>query len=205
MLTVCTLLWDANRLSKDFSRIYSEEWVEKLYRGFARNLTAPFRFVLYTDRERAFTAPVEQIVEPGLGQGGYGDCIRPYAMGVPMILVGLDTVVTGNCDALAEYCLTANRFALPLDPYHPNICCNGVSLTPAGHGLIATAHEGENDMVWCRSFPHRVIDRVFPGQVVSYKGHVEKRGLGDARIVYMHGLKKAHELTHLDWVREHWR
>lgn len=205
MLTICTLLWDANRLSKDFSRIYDETWVEMLYRGFARNLTAPFRFALYTDREREFTAPVEQIVEPGLGQGGYGDCIRPYGLGVPMILVGLDTVVTGNCDALADYCLTANRFALPRDPYHPNIACNGVALVPAGHQLIGLAHEGENDMSWCRAFPHRYIDDIFKGEVVSFKGSVKKNGLGNAKIVFFHGQEKPHQLTNIPWISEHWR
>jgi len=204
MLTICTLLWDANRLSKSFSTIYDETWARKLFDGFALNLTVPHRYVLFTDRARDLPASVEQIVEPGLGQGGYGDCIRPYAMGMPMILVGLDTVVTGNCDALADYCLTSNRFALPRDPYHPNIACNGVALVPAGHQLIGTAHEGENDMEWVRKFPHRLIDLEFPGHVVSYKGHVEKRGLGDARIVYMHGEKKAHQLGHLEWVKRHW-
>lgn len=205
MLTVCSLLWEPNGASKGFSRCYTEEWVEKLYCGFVRNLTQPFRFVLFTDRDRVFSEPIEQIVQPDLGQGGYGDCIRPYAMNEPMILCGLDTVVVGNIDHLAEYCLTEKRFALPRDPNHPSIACNGVALVPAGHGLIGTAHEGENDMEWVRRFPHRLTDRLFPGQIVSYKGEVEKRGLGDARIVYFHGLKKPHELQHVDWVKEHWQ
>lgn len=53
VITVATLLWDANRHSQPFSSIYDEHWVERLYRGVARNLTQPFRFVCYVDRERA--------------------------------------------------------------------------------------------------------------------------------------------------------
>jgi hypothetical protein len=204
MLHVCTLFWQPNRASRDFSRCYDESWVEKLYRGFRRNLTVPFRFLAFVDRSYRFAEPdIEQMrlldAEPS-----YASCIQPYRLGVPTILVGLDTVVVGNIDHMAEYCLSANRFALPRDPYHPNIACNGVALVPAGHQLIGTAHEGENDMEWVRRFPHRYLDQVFPGQVLSYKGHVEKRGLGDARIVYFHGLKKSHELGHVAWIREHW-
>lgn len=205
MLTVATLIWEPNRHSQPFSRIYDESWVEKLYRGFARNLTVPWRFVLFTDREREIGWPVEQIVEPELGANGYSDCIRPYRLGVPMILVGLDTIVTGNIDHLAEYCMTARTIALPLDPYNPRQVCNGVALVPAGQEYIAQDHRGENDMEWLRKQPHKVIDGLFPGQVVSYKGHVERHGLGDARLVYMHGEKKAHQLGHVPFVQEHWR
>jgi hypothetical protein len=205
MLTVASLFWTANRHSQAFSTMYDETWVEKLYRGFFRNLTEPFRFVLYTDRERVYSEPVEQVVQPDLGQGGYGDCIRPYALGEPMILVGLDTVVTGNCDHLAKYCLEQEVLALPRDPYRPQIACNGVALVPRDHEEIGITHRGENDMEWCRSFHHTFIDDLWPGHVVSFKGHVKKHGLGDARIVYMHGQEKAHQLQGADWVAEHWR
>jgi hypothetical protein len=50
-----------------------------------------------------------------------------------------------------------------------------------------------------------VIDDLFPGQVVSYKGEVKKHGLTDAtRIVYFHGQDKPHELPHVGWIARHW-
>lgn len=58
-------------------------------------------------------------------------------------------------------------------------------------------------MDWLRRQPHAVIDDLFPGQVVSYKGHVMQHGLGDARIVYFHGFEKPHEL-HLEWINRNW-
>lgn len=204
MLTVATLFWQANGNSKHFSTMYTEEWVEKLYRGFARNLSPPFRFVCFTDRERAFSEPIEQkIISARIPD--YGTCIEPYRLGEPMILVGLDTVVVGDCDHLRDYCFDADRIALPRDPYKLEQACNGVALVPAGWSRIGTEHRGENDMEWVRRFPHNFLDDLYPRQVVSYKGSVEWNGLGDARIVYFHGDRKPHQLAHKRWLQEHWR
>lgn len=203
MLTVCTLLWDANSRSRDFSRMYDEEWVHKLYRGFRRNLTVPFRFVCFTDRPRIFDPGIEQ--EAILAKRpDYGACIEAYRTDGPMILAGLDTVIVGNIDHLATWCEKTDVQALPRDPYHPRIACNGVALVPRGWTRIAHQHKGENDMEWVRKFPHRFIDDLFPGEVVSFKGHVKKRGLGNARIVYFHGQEKPHQLPGVGWIKEHW-
>lgn len=200
-ITIATLLWRPNDKSYPFSRMYDESWVEKLYRGFHRNLTLPFEFVCFTDIRRSYSEPIDQkFIE---GSIGYHSCTQPYKLGKPMILVGLDTVVTGNIDHLAEYCLNEDTLALPRDPYRPEIACNGVALVPKNHQDMAN-NPGENDMVWVRKFPHKYIDDLFPGQVVSYKGHVKKNGLGDARIVYFHGREKPHEIEE-DWLEDHWK
>lgn len=204
-LRVCTLLWDANEQGKDFSSMYDENWVEKLYRSFRRNLTRPFHFICFTDRQRKFDDPdIGQVITPDLGRNGYADCIRPYALNLPMILCGLDTVVVDNIDHLADYCMDGGTFALPRDPYRPDIACNGVSLVPSGMRRVWTEHDGANDMVHVRRYPHVFIDDIFPGQVKSYKGHVKRRGWGGVKIVYFHGKEKPHELSDRV-VREHWR
>jgi len=204
MLHIATALWDANRHSMGFSRCYDESWVEKLHAGFARNLTRPFRFVVFTDRHRELAAGIEQerllAVEPD-----YGSFTEPYRLGVPMILAGLDTVVVGNVDHLADHCLVADKVALPRDPYHLARACNGVALVPAGQRRIFDDWRGENDMEWMRAQPHEFIDDLFPGQVVSYKGQVAQHGLGDARIVYFHGQQKPHQLQGIDWIDRAWR
>lgn len=203
MITVCSLFWEANGKSLPFSRMYDEVWVERLFRGFARNLTEPFQFVLFTDRCREYEEPIKQVVMPTLGAGGYGDCVLPYSLNLPMILVGLDTVIAGNIDHLARYCMTGQTLMLPRDPFRPQIACNGVALVPAGMENVANTNNGENDMDWVRSFPHLYIDDKWPGQVVSYKGHVKAKGLGDARIVYFHGLEKPHQIDET-WLKTHW-
>ncbi len=124
-----------------------------------------------------------------------------------VILVGLDTIVTGNVDHLADYCLTADTIALPRDPYMPSRACNGVALVPAGNAHVWTEWRGENDMEWMRRQQHRFIDDLFPGQVQSFTGAVKEQGLGDTRILYFHGAEKPHELAVAGdrVVLEHWR
>jgi hypothetical protein len=205
MLYVSTCLWQANAKSKPFSRLYEESWVEKLYRGFHRNLTRPFRFICFTDGSREFKEPILQ--EPLLTLNpDYGCFIEPFRINLPMILVGLDTVIVGNIDHMADYCLNETMMALPRNPYQPDQSINGVALVPAGNRYVFDGWRGQNDMEWLRRFPNAWIDDLFPGQVLSLKAHdVRRKGLQESRVVYMHGNPKANELLHLDWVQRHWR
>lgn len=204
MITVAACLWEPNDKSLPFSRMYDESWVVKLHGGFARNLTVPFRFVLFTDRPRDLPA---EIVQERLRteKPNYGALIEPFRFGTKMIVCGLDTVVTGSIDHLAAYCDRADKVALPRDPYAPHRACNGVALVPDGQQFIYRNWRGENDMEWLRQQPHVFIDDLFPGQVVSFKGHVRQCGLGDARIVYFHGQEKPHQLSGVDWIEKHWK
>lgn len=203
MLNVVTCLWQPNDTSFEFSRCYDESWVEKLYRAAARNLTEPFRFVLFTDEPRCLGPSISQ--EPLTTRPiTYGSFTEPYKLGEPMILMGLDTVITGNVDHLAHYCMTGDVIALSRDPYMPSRACNGVALVPAGHQQIWNSWRGENDMEWLRRQPHVFIDDLFPESVVSYKGTVRERGLRDARICFFHGNPKMQDLTDTPWVAEHW-
>jgi len=197
------MLWRPNRKSFDFSRMYDAGWADKLYRGVARHCAEPFRFVCYTDGGWTFGEPIEQKALRQ-AQPDYGACIEPFAEPGPLIVMGLDTIITGDLAPLIAYAKTADRLALPRDPFYPATVCNGVALVPPGHEWIAAQHDGQNDMQYLRGMDAVVLDDALPGLVVSYKGHVIDKGLGDARIVYFHGEAKAHELDH-DWIKEHWR
>lgn len=206
-LTIATLLWAANETSEHFSMMYTEKWVDRLYHGFRRNLTTPFDFVCFTDQHRKFDEEIvteNQIHIPDLGKNGYSDCIIPYSLDRPMILCGLDTVVIGNIDHLAQYVLDGGTYALPRDPYVPERACNGVALVPQGMKRISSEHDGSNDMIHVRKYPHVFIDDIFPGQVVSYKGHVKDKGWDGVRICFFHGKEKPHELTHDPMIRKNW-
>lgn len=209
MITIACAFWDANPLSKQFSRHYTEADVCALYRGFQKHLTLPFRFVCWTEKDRDFA-------EDGIEQRRlqderpcYGSLTQCYELNTPTIMVGLDTIIVGNCDDLARYCLEADKPAVPMDPFQPDIVCNAVSLVPAGHDWLWREYSGQNDMDWIRDNwkAGRIVafDKLFPGQVVSYKRHVEKVGLQpDMRIVYFHGERKPHELGHVGWIKRHW-
>lgn len=197
------MLWRPNRKSFDYSRMYDASWADRLYRGVARHCAEPFRFVCYTDGGWEFGEAIEQRLLKD-EQPGYSACIEPFADAGPSIIMGLDTVIVGDLSPLIEYAKTAERFAVPRDPYFQATVCNGVALVPPCHEWVAAQHEGQNDMEWVRACNPAVIDDILPGMVVSYKGHVADKGLGDARIVYFHGEQKPHELD-LDWIKENWR
>lgn len=207
MLTVVSLLWDSNEKSQRFSKCYDESWVERLYTGFAENLTIPWRFVLFTDRLRDLNPHIKQEMIRAKTPD-YSTCIEPFRYGVPMILVGLDTVITGSIDHLGAYCLMHDTLALPKDPYDKTRSCNGVCLIPQGHQYVYRNWQGQNDMEWLRLQKHAYIDDLFPGQVLSYKGDIQKKNNNElpdnARIVYFHGDDKPHELTELPWIKRHW-
>lgn len=205
MLQVVACLWQPNDKSEEFSRCYDESWANKLHAGFRRNLTRPFRFVIFTDRARAFDHGIEQELL-ATKKPDYGCLTEPYRLNEPMILVGLDTVIVRNIDHFADYCMSAHKVALPRNPYKPEQSINAVALVPKGHRRIYDEWRGENDMDWMRKQDTAFIDDFWPGQILSLKEHdVRGKGLRDARIVYMHGKPKAHELGHLDWIKKHWR
>lgn len=206
MITIACCLWDANDQSLPFSREYTEADVEKLHRGFQRNLTMPFRTVCFTEHPRKFSEDISQ-ERLSAGEPGYGSMIEPFKLDEPMIVCGLDTIIVGNCNDMARYCLEGSVTAVPRDPFHPQTTCNGVVLATKGCGYLWREFPGGNDMDWIRAQPAlALIDDLFPRQVVSYKGHVHHYGLEDEnRIVMLHGNPKAAALTHLDWVADAWR
>ena len=208
MITVACCLWAPNKHSLPFSLHYTETDVEKLYRGFARNLSVPFRFVCFVDYPRNFAEPIDQeLIE---GEPNYSSMIQPFKLNEAMILVGLDTIVVGDCNHLAAYAIGADKPAVPRDPFFPEKVCNGVALVPAGNDWVFNAQpKGENDMEWIRKLwaqgKFAVIDDIFPRAVVSYKGHTKKHGLEDeTAIVYFHGKEKPAELPHVGWIARHW-
>lgn len=206
VLTVCSLLWDANGRSEAFSRAYDETWAARLFAGFRRHLTIPHRCVLYTDRPRQLPAHIDQVVQSDLGLAGYGDCVRPYQMNAPMILVGLDTLIIGNIDKLGRWCLeNPGALALPKHPYN-ELSINGVQLWGGHNPAIYDDWRGENDMDWMRLQDHVRIESLWPGRVVSWKAHVrEGRAPKGARIIYFHGHAKFPRLRKEPLIRKHWR
>ncbi len=204
MLTVSTVLWDANSQSLKHSRCFTDVWATRFFNGFRRHLTVRHRSVLFTDRQRDLPNWIEQIVQPDLGCNGHGDCVRPFELNEPMIFAGLDTIVIGNCDKFARYCLDSDRLALPKHPYE-DVSINGVVFCPAGQRRIFDEWRGENDMKWMRRWPHNRIDELWPGRVVSFKAHVRTGNARRARIVYFHGRPKMHEALEHPLVVDHWK
>ena len=197
MITVATV-YHENPAVPEFSRCYTPEWVDKLYRGVLRHYKKDFRFVCLTDREYKFEERIEQ--QPLWTTKWEAACQQLYGVEAErLVLLGLDTVITGNLHEIFHY---RGPLAVPRDPYHPERPCNGVVLCPTRLDL---AHSPvQNDMRVLDKYDKEWLDDLFPGQIRSYKVHVQGQDLGDARIVYFHGIPKPHALDEL-WIRSNWR
>lgn len=132
-----------------------------------------------------------------------------------MFVAGLDTIIVGNIDHLAEHCLKGDKLGLPRDPYGPpeGRPINGITLSPREwtrriyDDWIAAGGNSVNDMNHIRRYPFHYTDMLFPAShVISYKGsRVAERGLPpDCRLVYYHGRPKPSDLQDA-WIMEHWR
>jgi hypothetical protein len=204
---VACCLWEPNRHSQEFSKVYDESWVEKLYRGFKRNLSVPFRFVCFTDRAREFKEPIAQerleTAEPT-----YGCLIEPFKLNEPTMICGLDMVVLDKLDHMARYCIDAKRIAAPL---HPTAAWRGflnpIVFVPAGHRRVFEEWRGENDMEWITKQDPIDTETMWPGQIWSWKLHdMRVRGQQRARICYFHGNPKMNKVSqHTHWVKQAWQ
>ena len=199
MITVVTVYYEPYDGVPQFSRCYTPEWVDKLYRGVARFYHHPFRFVCLTDRDDyqfQESIEIQQLKDRAWNRA----CMEGLGVKADRIVfMGLDTIITGDLDHIFEY---NGLLTVPRDVYRKNHATNSVVLCPPRPDLVDVS--GVTDMTVLDSVPHDWLDDLFPGQIVSYKAHVRINGVGDARIVYFHGEPKPHQLME-PWIKEYWR
>lgn len=104
MVNVVCLKW---------GQLYGPDYVNKLYRGVARNLTQPFRFVCFTDDPTGIDQPVECKPLPPitLPTGYENSAFRKIALFAieladlkgPTLFLDLDVVIVGNMDSFFEF------------------------------------------------------------------------------------------------------
>lgn len=214
MITFACVLYQGGTDIPEHSRgIFDPSWVDKLYRGIARNITEPFRFVCFVDHEYQFQEPVES--KPLWGRPcNMLSLLEPFREDMGrVIFMGLDTIIVRSLAKLVAY---DGPFAMLRDPYVPSRGCSGVmsfSYTPSiWQAFLASGCAGHqmfghpSDMAFLATVPHEYLDDHGIGGIYSYKAHIKSNPalLQTASIIYHHGLEKPHELTHLDWVRRHW-
>lgn len=216
MITVGCVYFQPNDQVQYWSSIYSPEWVNKLYRGVARNISGPFRFVCLTDR--LYPELDANIVQFSLQQANWFGLMELFKLPGRVLAMGIDTVITGSLDDLATY---PGQLALNRGPFDPEVPSNGAWMFNNGWWIwekfVADTRKDEctmggaqklSELEWMRRRlkPHiELLDDHFPGQVVSYKGHwltgqCEKENV---RIIYFHGRKKPGEIDD-EFIDAHW-
>lgn len=219
MITVCCCLWG------DWPEHgWGEDYVARLTRAVARNLSLPYRFICFVDDE--IKANKLSFIETRLLKAPVWDgCLPKLYVYSPeaelsgrVLLLDLDNVIVGSLDDMAaydgEFCV---RAALPEwdrgerlldgDMIGFEVGEKSAALWDAfiADPQAAAKETGGRERWFIRAHIEAdVWQEIVPGQVVSYKAHCRNNGLPpDARIVSFHGKPRPHEVAE-DWVREHW-
>lgn len=190
--------------------------VERLAAGFRRHLQLPFHFVCLTDVALEL-AGVTRIPIPQDAPAGWWAkmlLFQPDLFTGRVFYADLDTVLVGDVGELVSY---AGPFGMISDFYRPDQAQTGLMAWDADgkwpaelwdaweHGasfgsqgrLVAAVLHGREDR----------LDRMFPGQIASYKVHCRRAQVlpADARIVCLHGLPRPAEVPAHDPVALAWR
>lgn len=211
MLHIICIIW---------GDLYSDEYVNKLYRSISRNTSYDFKFTCFTDRERQLEVAQEPI--PFFTGDWYSKISLYnkdlYDFNSQVFYFDLDTVITNNLDTILAY---DGNFAVLEDFTHRDRYGSGfMSWKPE-----AVHHMWENftpewkdrfgDQAWCElHYPKADFwQRLYPEKIVSYKIHVAKSmytrvshagSLDTASIVCFHGRPNPHEVAKLEWMKQHW-
>jgi len=100
-ITIVTALFDGRQTSVPHSTsVYNTDYVEKLYRGFERNLTVPFDFICLVDQNYYFEENIiAERFKRSVDQYGWMSLMelyRPDLCEGIRFTVGLDTIITGH-------------------------------------------------------------------------------------------------------------
>lgn len=227
MIDIVCVLFDGKGgdLPEFSAGVYSAEWADKLYRGFKRNTEDDFNFICLVDKDYVFfeegIKPVK-LLDPKKDWSVIMEAFRPELGNNKRLIVGLDTIISGNIDDILKF---DGECGLITDPYHPQEICNGVGIF--SYEVCAELWNEWNDNIekWKKRsiYDGRIsemqflkdyigedasrLDRINPQQIQSYKCHYRlyndefKR---QARIIYFHGNPKPQELDKSDEVLKHW-
>ena len=178
--------------------VYDTAYVEKLYRGFKRNLTIPFDFICLVDKNYIFQEDIKAVrFKRSVDQYGWMSLMEMYrpdlCEGI-RFTIGLDTIITGPIDDIVTS--SVSKFAVCTDPMYPEQICNAVTLStpefceefwsmwegnedkliPESKLILENAAPVPSEMVLMRKYygDSPRIDKVFPNRILSYKVHVKQ-------------------------------
>lgn len=221
MINVICFFWRGNDRPGWTEKQVGELYVNKLYRGVARNLSLPFTFFCFSD---CYDLNLDKgIIKKALITPSRMGCLPKLVAYNPahefkgrVVMMDIDLVVTGNLDEMFSYdgyFMTRSTF---------------IGKRQSG-GDIAFFEAGTLDWMWdllkrrtawlekwtggrerfvYRHYMHDTMDFVqdlYPGQLLSYKRNIRhiKRLPKGTRIVSCHGKPRPHEIED-EWIKEHW-
>jgi hypothetical protein len=115
---------------------YDPVWVQKLQRGFARNLTVPHRFVCLSDMVIP-DVTVEPLRHDWMLYWSKIEMFRPGLFAGPTLYCDIDAMITGNIDALAG----PYDGMVMLNDFYPSFLNSGLLWWDASNPVFATLYD----------------------------------------------------------------
>jgi len=204
---------------------FSNDYVNKLFRGIIHNTSKSFIFSCFTDNAQGFDENINAPPLP-MNVGTWFNKISLYNEELysgknQIFFFDLDTVITGNLDEIFEY---RGDFMILRDFYRAKGYGSGLmSWRPPAVNHMWTAYtQGTTcpggDQGWSEiHYPNADIwQEQYPEQIISYKIHIRDGGrqrvhnftqhpgtLESSRIVCFHGKPMPHDV-HEPWMEKHW-
>jgi hypothetical protein len=201
----------------------AHDYVGRLARGVARNLTLPHRFVCLTDFAGELPEGVERIPLLHRWPGFWPkvELFRPGLFRGPVLYLDLDTVVCGPLDALAA---AEDTILAAWDLKHGwlnssflrwsvDLSCVYARMERAPQDIMASFAEGGlygdqgllQETLEQRCIPWRWVQDRFP-ELVQWHPYTERHLPAPAgtSVALWYGHPKPHEATG-DWLAQHWR
>lgn len=234
MKKIFACLWQGEDLPSYSQDQYDLEYVDLLAKGVERHMPDTELVMLVDDtywgaiRRRGAVKWVTWKFD-GHGIGGWSNMLEVFRPNLwpegddRYMLIGLDTVLVGDCDWLFEW--DKHPVGLPLDPFHAPIPCDAVVtwnregaeivwkafLKSKKTGMKKHLLKGKpSEMQLLRDLfvAHKwqTLERE-PKKLLSYKVHVAPRRSNEfmeASVVYFHGRPKPHQLPPTNPVRKAW-
>jgi hypothetical protein len=199
-----------------------EEYVNRLYRGVRRNLSRPFRFICYTDRldSSSWSEPDIEVFAMDVPDWRWN--LRKMILYKPnngltgrVLAFDLDIVITGSLDDIAAY---DGTFATCEAAYRPGRAGGSLIGFQSGWGYEELYRPLEVDYKGVERMTHgserkylngkltKRMDfwqRLYKGQIVSYKVDCKKGLPDEARVVRFHGRPRPHQVED-EWVKRNW-
>ena len=218
-LTIATFLWG------DWDNGGAEgKYVERLFNMIQRNTTLSFNFVCFTDRKHLVgtSKEIKYVLLPQKVTDLSKNFTKIWVYSATnelhgrVVLFDLDTVITGNIDAMLSYSgpwcgikafkETRHHFGGGMISFQKE------QYTWLWDELFTNYDKWNAEVKGQERFLYQALlpsdtdtwQDLFPNQLVSYKRQCQRRLPTAARIVAFHGKPRPHEVQD-KWVKQYWK
>lgn len=210
-LTVACVLTTLNTGRRNGGRCYGPEWLWAIKRRLKDHVSGEYEFRYLSDTAQGpWRIPLKY---DWPGWWAKMELFRPGVFEGLVLYVDLDTLIVGDLSDIAAY---PGEFAMLADFNRPSRRQSGMMLfrpgkiteaiweewirDPEGH---MRRHRGDGEWLHSVTEGADIIQRLFPGQVVSFKRDARKGPPKGARIVAGHGRPRLSD-PRAGWINKAW-